>query len=195
MATDERREPKDGPPADTTSPSRGSRRHDWSAFWQDPFANLFPRADTPSRGMDRWSEAPYQRGELEGAGQWGGWAPPVETFQRGSEFVVRADLPGVKKDEITLHVTDNILTIEGERRSEREEQGEGYFRSERSYGAFCRTVRLPEGAIADTAKATFADGVLEVVVEAPPHEVSRGRRIEINESGIAEARTSTIYQK
>ena len=192
MATDERREPKDRPTGETASSSRMSRRHDWSAFWQDPFANLFPRVDTSSRAVDRWPET---RGELDRVGQWGAWAPPVETFQRGSEFVVRADLPGMKKDEVTLHVTDNMLTIEGERRSEHEEQREGYFRSERSYGAFCRTVRLPEGAIADTAKATFTDGVLEVVVQAPPQEVSRGRRIEINESGITEARTSTIHPK
>jgi hypothetical protein len=67
-----------------------------------------------------------------------------------------------------------------ERRDELEEEREGLFTSERTYGSFCRVVPLPEGAIPDSGKASFKDGVLEVTVEAPPGEVSRGRRIDVS---------------
>jgi HSP20 family protein len=92
---------------------------------------------------------------------------------------VRADLPGLKKEDVNIELTDDSLAIEGERREEREEDREGYYRSERTYGSFHRVVPLPEGAIPETAKATFNNGVLEVVLQAPPREVSRKRRVEI----------------
>jgi HSP20 family protein len=95
---------------------------------------------------------------------------------------VRADLPGLKKEDIKIDVTDSALTIEGERREDHEEDREGYYRSERSYGSFYRVVPLPEGAITDSAKAHFNDGVLEIVVQAPPREVTRGRRLQIADS-------------
>jgi len=107
------------------------------------------------------------------------WAPPIEVFQRGNELVVRADLPGMRKDDISVDVTDEGITISGERKQEHEEERGGVYRSERSYGSFCRIVPLPQGAIADQAKASFKDGVLEVVMPAPPDQVTRGRRLEI----------------
>ena len=120
-----------------------------------------------------------------GRSERGEWAPQIEAFQRGDQFVVRADLPGLEQKDISVELKDDALVIEGERSSEREERDEGYYSSERTYGRFCRIVPLPEGAISDSAKATFKNGVLEVVMQAPPHEVSRGRRIEIagGESG------------
>jgi HSP20 family protein len=75
------------------------------------------------------------------------------------------------------------VVIRGERRHEREEERDGVYRMERSYGTFVRTVPLPEGTITDSAKATFRDGVLEIVTQAPGREVKRGRRIEIGEGG------------
>jgi HSP20 family protein len=81
----------------------------------------------------------------------------------------------------TVHIAADVLTIEGERRSERDEEREGFYRSERSYGTFYRTVALPEGAIADSATASFTDGVLEIVVHAPLREVARGRKLEIRD--------------
>ena len=96
---------------------------------------------------------------------------------------MRADLPGMQQKNITVEINDDAIVIEGERSNEREERVEGYYSTERSYGRFCRLVPLPEGAIADSAKATFTNGVLEVVLHAPPHEVSRGRRLEIAHAG------------
>jgi len=109
------------------------------------------------------------------------WSPPIDVFQRGNELVIRADVPGLSKDDITVDIADDQLTIRGDRRYEHEEERDGVFRSERSYGSFCRVVPLPDGAIVDSAKATFNNGVLEVVVQAPSFDVRRGRRIEVKE--------------
>jgi HSP20 family protein len=110
------------------------------------------------------------------------WAPDVDVFQRGNELVIRADLPGVDADNIVVEVGDDAITISGAREQEQEEERDGIYRFERSYGAFFRMIPLPEGAIVDQAKANFKDGVLEIVVPAPPEQVSRGRRIEISKS-------------
>ena len=110
------------------------------------------------------------------------WSPEIETFQRGDEFVVRADLPGIEKKDVTVDVQDDALVIQGERSNEHKEEREGYYATERSYGRFYRVIPLPDGAITDSVKASFRNGVLEVVTKAPPREISRGRRIEIGES-------------
>jgi HSP20 family protein len=82
---------------------------------------------------------------------------------------------------VKVDVTDCAVTIQGERRREREEEQAGVYRSERSYGSFYRAIPLPDGAIADQAKASFNNGVLEITMPAPPEQVNRGRRLEINE--------------
>jgi HSP20 family protein len=110
------------------------------------------------------------------------WAPVIEVYQRNDEFVVRADLPGLKKEDVKIDVTDNALTIQGERRQEEETERRGVYRSERSYGSFYRTIPLPEGAITDQAKATFNSGVLEITMPAPPDQFTRGRRLEIKDA-------------
>jgi HSP20 family protein len=109
------------------------------------------------------------------------WSPAIDMFQRGNDLVIRADVPGLSKDDITVDIADDQVTIRGERRYDHEEERDGVLRSERSYGSFCRVVPLPQGAIADSAKATFNNGVLEVVVQAPSFDVRRGRRVEIKE--------------
>ena len=110
------------------------------------------------------------------------WTPRVDVSQRNKELVIRADLPGLSKDDVKVDITDDVVTIQGERRREHEEDQGGIYRSERSYGSFYRSVALPEGAIADQAKASFKNGVLEITMPAPPEQVSRGRRLEISES-------------
>jgi HSP20 family protein len=106
------------------------------------------------------------------------FSPPVEIFEREGHLVVRADLPGLTKDDVHVEVTDEALTIEGERRSEHEERQGGFFRSERRYGTFHRQIPLPEGVNPDQVKASFKDGVLEVSMPAPQRQ-ARGRQIEI----------------
>jgi HSP20 family protein len=109
------------------------------------------------------------------------WTPAIETFQRGNEFVVRAELPGMSRKDISVEIGDEALTLSGERTYDHDEEHEGTYRSERAYGAFRRFVPLPEGALPESAKATFKDGVLEVRLQAPSPAVRQGRRLEIQE--------------
>jgi HSP20 family protein len=106
------------------------------------------------------------------------WLPHVDVLRRGDELVVRADLPGLKKDDISVDVPNNVLTIRGERKEESREEREGYYGHERSEGSFYRSIPLPENANLDQARARFEDGVLEVALPAPK-EQQGARHIEI----------------
>jgi HSP20 family protein len=107
------------------------------------------------------------------------WTPQVETFRRGDRLVVRADLPGMKKDDINVEVDDGMLTISGERCEEHEEnEGESY-RTERSYGQFYRAIPLPEGVNGESCDASFTDGVLEVSLAAPKEPERKAKRVQI----------------
>jgi HSP20 family protein len=107
------------------------------------------------------------------------WSPNIDMIQRDDNLIVRADLPGMTPNDVTVEITDDAITLSGQRKQERVEENGGVYRLERSYGAFYREIPLPDGAIADRATASFKDGVLEITVPAPPEEVSRGRRVEI----------------
>ena len=109
------------------------------------------------------------------------WVPKLDMFQRNNELVLRTDLPGLTKDEVKVEVTEDKITIQGERKKEFKEEKEGVYRAERSYGSFYREVALPEGAMTDQAKATFKDGVLEITMPAPPESVKKIRRLDIAE--------------
>jgi HSP20 family protein len=109
------------------------------------------------------------------------WVPQIEVTERDGKVVVRADLPGMSKDDVHAEVRDNMLILEGERRQERKEDREGTFITERTYGRFYRSIPLPEGVNPDSARATFKDGVLELTLDAPKRE-SRGRKIDIEET-------------
>lgn len=109
----------------------------------------------------------------------GEWMPQIEVIQNNGQFTVRADLPGLTKDDVTIEVMDDVLALSGERKEEKEEKREGFYRSERSYGSFYRQIPLPEGAKTEDASATFSDGVLEITMPAPKNETSK-RKLEIN---------------
>jgi HSP20 family protein len=113
------------------------------------------------------------------------WSPQVEAFERDGKLIVRADLPGLTKDDINVDMTDDAIKIRGERRQEKEENEEGYYRSERSYGSFYREIPLPSGVNRDEANASFRNGVLEISMPAPTRQ-SGSRRIEIGEGSGAE---------
>lgn len=160
--------------------SRGiARRDPFDLFEAGPFAMMRRLQDDVDRlfggfGGHSWGAPAAERQRMD-------WTPAIEAFHRGNEFVIRADVPGLSRDDLTVEVGDDALTIRGERKYDHEEEREGFYRSERSYGSFYRVVPLPEGAMGDNAKANFKDGVLEVVIPAPSQEVRRGRRIEIGE--------------
>lgn len=108
------------------------------------------------------------------------WMPQVEVLQKNGQFMVRADLPGLTKDDVKIEVTDSLMTISGERKEENEDKREGFYRSERSYGTFVRQIPLPEGAETEKAAATFRNGLLEITMPVPKLE-STTRKLEIKE--------------
>lgn len=103
--------------------------------------------------------------------------------------MVSAELPGLDKNDVHVEVTDEGLAISGERKREHEEQREGYYHSERSYGRFYRLIPLPEDAKIDQVKASFNNGVLEIIVPAPQPERKR-REVPIEAPQSAQTRTS-----
>jgi HSP20 family protein len=114
-----------------------------------------------------------------------GWHPEIDVFEKDNRLVTKIDLPGMKKGDVKVEVTDGQLAISGQRRSEAEEKGEEFYRCEREYGSFYRSVPLPEGAKLEDVKATFADGVLEVSVPLPARPEAKMRKVEIQESAKA----------
>jgi HSP20 family protein len=136
------------------------------------FERMFEHAGFGRFGLSR----PFSASEQSGLAS---WTPRIEAFQQQDKFIVRAELPGLKKDDVEVNVTEDAITIKGQRQEEQERNEEGFYHSERSYGSFFRTIPLPEGVITDSADASFTDGVLEIRLQAPPNEVSKGRRIEI----------------
>jgi HSP20 family protein len=107
------------------------------------------------------------------------WAPQLETFRRDGNLVVRADLPGLAKENISIEAEDDVLMISGERSDEARDERDDFYRSERTYGRFFRAIQLPEGVNADQIEATFKDGVLEVTVPAPKATSTRHRQVKI----------------
>ena len=149
-------------------------------FFTNPFAMMRDLRDEMDRmleDMDQFLESPGFALQQEEA-----FSPQIEVSRKDDAFVVRADLPGIKKEDVHVEITDDALRLEGERRSESREERSGYFHSERSYGRFERLIPLPEGCDTKSAQATFDNGVLEVTLKAPQARPS-GRRVEIQEKG------------
>jgi HSP20 family protein len=128
------------------------------------------------------------------AGQWEGgllWSPRIDMAEKNGRLEIRADLPGMTKSDVRIETRDDVIILEGERRSEQEESKGGVYRTERTYGKFRRVIPLPEGTNTDQATATFRNGVLEITMKAPDRNASRGKRLEIQEgtAGAAEPQT------
>ncbi len=109
------------------------------------------------------------------------WMPAMDLVEQDDSFVLRADLPGMRQEDVSIEFEDNVLTVSGERRSEHEERKEGFHRIERAFGAFSRTLALPKGIDPEAITAGFDDGVLEVRIPKP--EETRPRRISIGVNG------------
>jgi HSP20 family protein len=107
------------------------------------------------------------------------WMPALEVFEKDGKFHVNAELPGMKKEDITLEATPEGLTLKGERKAEKTEEREGYYRSERAYGEFCRFVPIPEGADLEKLVAQFKDGVLEIAMPIPKAPKVTARLVDI----------------
>jgi len=111
----------------------------------------------------------------------GEWSPQIDVLEREGQFAVRVDLPGLFKEDVKVDVTDDVLTIHGERKQQKKEEREGYCYSECSYGSFYRAIPLPAGADVSKATAHFHNGVLEIAMPAPTHGGKKARRLEVRE--------------
>lgn len=109
----------------------------------------------------------------------------MDVFEHDGRLVTKVDLPGVKKDDVTVQVTDGRLALSGERKQEDTETKDNVYRTERQYGSFYRAVPLPEGVKLEDVQATFADGVLEVSVPLPSRAAATVRKVEIQEPAKA----------
>lgn len=105
------------------------------------------------------------------------WAPRLDLSETSEAYLVKMDLPGIEKENVSVTVEGHQLTVRGERKEEKKTDQENVLRMERSYGSFYRSISLPKAAQVDAVKATFKNGVLEVHV--PKAEEKQGRHVEI----------------
>ncbi|HEU4401285.1 MAG TPA: Hsp20/alpha crystallin family protein [Candidatus Polarisedimenticolia bacterium] len=137
----------------------------------EPFRDLFTMQDRMNRIFnDTLTRLPA--GESFGA-----WAPPVDISEEGDNIVLRAEVPGVNKDDLDIKVENGTLTLRGEKKLEKEANAENAYRVERYYGAFSRSFVLPTAIDPDRIKATYRDGVLEVIV--PKAEEAKPKKIRV----------------
>lgn len=139
----------------------------------DPFMELFSLPERLERLLGEvWGLGP--RETVAGV-----LAPPLDMRETDREFVVTVELPGVDKKDIKVDLSDDVLTIEGEKREEKDRESGNYHVIERSWGSFRRSVRLPAEVDRDAVSATFKDGVLEVKLPKTEKEQKRTRKIEV----------------
>ncbi|HEY5764931.1 MAG TPA: Hsp20/alpha crystallin family protein [Candidatus Deferrimicrobiaceae bacterium] len=143
--------------------------------WLDPFRDLTSIQERMNQIFE--DALARTRGRDEGL-RTGMWTPAVDIYEKNDTVVVKAELPGVERDQISVEVKDGILTLRGERKFERDVKEESYHRVERSYGTFLRSFSLPVSVDQDQVKATFRDGVLEV--ELPKKEQAKPKQIQVN---------------
>jgi HSP20 family protein len=133
--------------------------------------------------MGRWMNQ-FAGGQSPGNGQASSWLPAVDVWETEGELVLSFDLPGIPEEEIAVEIDDGVLTVSGKRERTSEHSGERFYRYERRFGTFSRSVSLPQGVQEDAIKAEYRDGVLEIRVPKP--EEQKPRRIPIASNGVIE---------
>ena len=122
--------------------------------------------------IDRLFEAPLAR-----TSEFFGWTPAFDVYEEQDNFVVKAELPGMKKEDINVSLQDGTLIISGERKGETKDEGAEVFRAERYFGKFQRTVSLPATVAVNNVKAEYKDGILTVTL--PKSEKAKPKQIEV----------------
>jgi HSP20 family protein len=148
-------------------------------FTASPFALMRRMNEEMDRMWSRFS------GEGQQGSRGGTWLPAIEVSKHNNEFCVHAELPGLKPEDVNVEITDDAIILQGERKSEQEQNESGVYRSERQYGQFYREIPLPEGASAEQAKAEFNNGVLEVTIPIAEQQSNR-RRIPVQSATSAQ---------
>jgi HSP20 family protein len=142
----------------------------------DPAREIDSLQGEMNRLFSTFFDSPTSRGG-NGNGAARRWIPAMDLVETGEHFVLKADLPGMTESDVNIEIEKNVLTVSGERKTEHEEKHEGYYRLERSAGAFSRSITLPEGIDAAAVKAAFANGVLEVRIPKPAQ--AKPQRVQI----------------
>jgi HSP20 family protein len=151
-----------------------SRPRDFFSAMRDEMDRVF---DQFERGFPRWPSV-LRRGVGEG----GLITPELDVREDGNAITIEAELPGVDEKDISVTVANGMLTIKGEKKQEKEERNENYYLSERSYGTFQRSLRLPESIDESKVEAKFDKGVLKITATKRPEAVKAERRIEIKKA-------------
>jgi HSP20 family protein len=138
----------------------------WDALRE--IENLLDRYNRPSQWL------PQRGQELLSTGE---WCPSVDISETEQEFLIKAELPGLQKEDVKVNMKDNVLTLQGSRKQESETKGHHYHRIERSYGNFLRSFTLPENIDTNKLKANFNNGILEIKI--PKSETAINKSIEI----------------
>jgi HSP20 family protein len=136
--------------------------------------NPFQQLVAMSSQLNRTINDPYTP-RTEDA--FGAWAPPVDIFEKNDNLVIRAEIPGVQKEDVDVRIENGVLTLHGERKQETDIEDENAYRMERVYGMFTRSFTLPTTVDAAKVTANYKDGVLEVTV--PKVETAKPKKVEI----------------
>ena len=155
----------------------------------DPIREIDSLQGEMNRLFSTFFDTPTNRPAGGGNGTAAGrrWLPAMDLVETGDHFVLKADLPGMSENDVSIELENNVLTVAGERRTEHEDKEAGYYRLERAMGAFSRSLTLPEGIDPDAVTATFDNGVLEVRIPKPAE--AKPRRVQI---GVGGAEPKTI---
>jgi HSP20 family protein len=148
---------------------------------RDPFSMLRQMTSELDRVFDDWPSFRLPDFRAAGLSEAVTWSPKIDVFEKDNRLVTRVDLPGMKKEDVVVEVTDGHLALSGERKRETEEKKDDFYRSEREYGSFYRAVPLPEGVKPEDVKATFSDGVLEVSIPLPARPEAKATKVRIEE--------------
>jgi HSP20 family protein len=147
----------------------------------EPVRELTSLQTEMNRLFNTFFETPSTGGGGGNGGALRRWLPAMDLVETDEHFVLRADLPGLSEGDVAIELEDNVLTVAGERKAEHEDKREGFYRVERSFGQFRRSLTLPEGIDADGITASFDKGVLEVRIPKP--EERKPRKVAIQVGG------------
>ena len=139
----------------------------------DPILSL---QNEMNRVFETFFEEPFGMRSLE---EWEGFAPSIDVYETDKEITVDVELPGMDEKDIDISLGSNVLTISGKKESEETEKSKSYFRHERTYGSFRRSIQLPDDVDEDKIDATYRKGILKIVLPKTAQSVSLRRKIEI----------------
>jgi len=152
----------------------------------EPVTELNTIQNEMNRLFNTFFEQPSQA--TRGNGALRRWLPPMDLVETGDHYVLRADLPGLSDGDVNIQLEDNTLTISGERKTEHEQGGEGYYRLERGFGAFSRALTLPDGVDPDSVQAHFDRGVLEIRIPKPEQRKPKTVQITLGTAPAADTK-------